>query len=89
MNKLNLKESKLYTEDLTVGEALKELEGMPGLPMVVGGKIYSTVYPEKLIKAIESKNLNYGDSAKKVNYFFFLIHILKYFLGMVKRLSCS
>lgn len=53
LDKLNLKEVNLYTDSLTVRDALKELEkGIPGLPVVVAGKIYSTVYPEKLIKAI-------------------------------------
>lgn len=50
---LNLNKMKIYTEALTVGEALEEFKkGIPGLPLLVNGQLYSTVYPEKLMRAI-------------------------------------
>lgn len=53
MEALNLSSMKLYTEELTVGEALEEFKkGVPGIPLLVKGQLYSTVYPEKLMKAI-------------------------------------
>lgn len=66
VSELNLKSMKLYTEELTVGEALAEFKaGVPAIPMIVNGQIYSTVYPEKLMKAITTKKLTYTDLAKK------------------------
>lgn len=50
---LKLKSLKLYGEDLTVGEALQEFKnGVPAIPLFVNGQLYSTVYPEKLMKSI-------------------------------------
>jgi hypothetical protein len=53
IDKFNLKTLPIYTTELTVGGALEEFKkGIPAIPIVVDGVIYSTVYPEKLIKAI-------------------------------------
>lgn len=63
---LNLTKMKIYTEALTVGEALKEFKkGLPGLPLLVKGQLYSTVYPEKLMRAIQVKGLSHADPAYK------------------------
>ncbi|EAS02148.1 cystathionine beta-synthase (macronuclear) [Tetrahymena thermophila SB210] len=66
VDQLKLNKMKLYTEALTVGEALEEFKrGIPGIPLLVKGQLYSTVYPEKLMRAIQVKELSYADPAYK------------------------
>ena len=69
IDKFNLKTVPIYTTELTVGAALEEFKkGVPAIPIVVDGVVYSTVYPEKLVKAIQTKNLTHEDSASKVTF---------------------
>lgn len=58
VSELKLKASTLYSEKVTVGEAIAAFEkGEEALPIVVEGKIKGVVFQDKLLTAITNKSL--------------------------------